>query len=303
MSMLLARTLRLPVGLRFCVPLLVAVLALPVVLSRPALAQDADPVVARVNGTEIRASDVAAAEEEVGQSLQSLPPEDKRERLVSYLADTILVARAAELKKVQDTEAFKRRLNFLRNKTLMETMLQSEAKAATTEEAMRKVYDDATKQLAGQKEVHARHILVKTEEEAKAVAEELKKGGDFGEIAKAKSQDSSAAEGGDLGYFSQDQMVPEFAEVAFKLDKGQISDPVKTQFGWHIIKVEDKRDRAVPAFDKVKDQIETFVQRRAQSEILAKLRQGATIERLDKPATAPTPPAAPPAAPAPAPKQ
>ena len=117
--------------------------------------------------------------------------------------------------------------------------------------------------------------------EAKAIAAELKNGADFAQLAKQKSKDPGAAEGGDLGYFTKDQMVPEFAEVAFKLDKGQVSDPVKTQFGWHIIKVEDKRKRQLPEFDKVKDQIETFVQRKAQVELVTKLRADNKIERLD----------------------
>lgn len=279
--------------------IMLAALALPLVLSASLQAQDADPLIARVNGVEIRASDLAVAEEEVGAQLQNLSPEDKRDRLVSYLTDTILVARAAELKKVQDTDEFKRRMNFLRNKTLMEVMLQNEGKASATQEAMRKVYEDAARQLAGQKEVRARHILVKTEEEAKAIADQIKKGADFAELAKEKSEDSSKSEGGDLGYFTEDQMVPEFAQVAFKMEKGQVSDPVKTQFGWHIIKVEDKRERQIPPFEQVKDQIETFVMRRTQSEILARLRQGATIERLDRPATPAAPPAAAPPAAAP----
>jgi peptidyl-prolyl cis-trans isomerase C len=147
---------------------------------------------------------------------------------------------------------------------------------------MRTVYEDATKQMTGEQEVRARHILVETEDEARGVAAELKKGTDFAELAKQKSKDpGAAAQGGDLGYFTKDQMVPEFAETAFKLDKGQLSDPVKTQFGWHVIKVEDKRARPVPPFEQVKDQIQTFVMRRAQSEVISKLREGAKIERLD----------------------
>jgi peptidyl-prolyl cis-trans isomerase C len=287
-----------PAALRL-LAIALAALALPFLLCASLRAQDADPVVARVNGVEIRTSDLAVAEEEVGAQLQNLSPEDKRDRLVSYLTDTILVARAAELKKVPDTDEFKRRMTFLRNKTLMEVMLQNEGKASATEEAMRKVYEDAAHQLTGKKEVRARHILVKTEEEAKAIAEQIRKGADFAELAKEKSEDSSKSEGGDLGYFTEDQMVPEFAQVAFKMEKGQVSDPVKTQFGWHIIKVEDKRERQIPPFEQVKDQIETFVVRRTQSEILARLRQGATIERLDRPATPPAPPASP-AAPPPA---
>ena len=148
---------------------------------------------------------------------------------------------------------------------------------------MRKVYDDATKHMAAKRKCSARHILVETEDEAKAVLADLKKGGDFAAIAKEKSKDPGAKEqGGDLGFFTKDQMVPEFAEAAFKLDKGQLSDPVKTQFGWHVIQVEDKRKKQPPDFEQVKDQIETFVQRKAQAELIQKLRADAKIERLDK---------------------
>ena len=243
-------------------------------------------MVARVDGTEIRASDLAIAEEEVGNNLpQQIPPEGKREYLVAYVSDMILVAKAAEGKKISDDADFKRRLAYFRNKLLMETMLHQEAKAALTDAAMRKVYDEAAKQMTGEQEVRARHILVETEDEAKAVLAELKKGTDFAEMAKLKSKDPGSAEGGDLGYFTKDQMVPEFSDAAFKLEKGQLSDPVKSPFGWHIIRADDKRDRPVPAFEQVKDQIETFVMRKAQSEMIAKLREGAKIERLEaKPA-------------------
>jgi peptidyl-prolyl cis-trans isomerase C len=161
-----------------------------------------------------------------------------------------------------------------------------------TDEAMHKVYDDAVKQMPPEQEVHARHILVATEDEAKDIEAQLKKGADFATLAKEKSKDPGAADGGDLGYFTKDQMVPEFAEAAFKLDKGQISDPVKTQFGWHIIEVEDKRIKPTPTFDEVKSQLETYVEHRAQADLVQKLRSAANIERLDQP----TPPAADPSA-------
>lgn len=252
-------------------------------LSMPVLAEGADPVLARVSGVEIHQSDLALAEEDIGSNIPAQTPEAKRDYLINYVADMILVSKAAEAKKVADSNDFKQRLAFARNKVLMELLLQSEAKSAVTDAAMHKVYEDAAKQMSEEQEVHARHILVEKEDEAKAIATELKGGADFAQLAKQKSKDPGAAEGGDLGYFTKDQMVPEFAEVAFKLEKGQISDPVKTQFGWHIIKVEDKRKRQLPEFDKVKDQIETFVQRKAQVEFVTKLRADGKIERLDGP--------------------
>jgi peptidyl-prolyl cis-trans isomerase C len=250
----------------------------------PAHAASTDPIVARVNGQEIHESDLAIAEEDIGGNLpQQVAPEQKRDYLITYLADMILVARAAEADKVADSDAFKQRLAFARNKALMESMLQSQAKGAINDASMHHVYDEAVKQMGEQPEVRARHILVESEAEAKAILADLKKGGDFAELAKTKSKDPSAAtEGGDLGYFTKDQMVPEFAEVAFKLDKGQLSDPVHSQFGWHIIKVEDKRVKPIPQFDQVKDQIETFVIRKAQADFVTKLRAEGKIERLDK---------------------
>jgi peptidyl-prolyl cis-trans isomerase C len=166
----------------------------------------------------------------------------------------------------------------------MDSLLATEGKAATTDEAMKKVYEEASKQITGEQEVHARHILVETEDEAKAIAEELKKGADFAELAKKKSKDPGASDGGDLGFFTKDQMVPEFSAVAFALEPGKISDPVKSQFGWHIIKVEEKRNRKAPDFEQVKAQIETYVTRKAQADYVAKLREAAKVERMDKPA-------------------
>ena len=172
----------------------------------------------------------------------------------------------------------------MRTKLLMGFELQDEAKAALSDQALHQTYDDAVRSMGGQEEVRARHILVDSEDEAKSVLDQLKAGGDFATLAKDKSKDPGGAAGGDLGYFTKEQMVPEFAEVAFKMYPGQVSNPVKTQFGWHIIKLEDKRTRNPPEFEKVKDQIETYLARKAQSDFIAKLRETAKVERLDKPA-------------------
>ena len=151
--------------------------------------------------------------------------------------------------------------------------------------------------------MHARHILFRVtdpadeaaskaaEAKAKAAVVKLKGGADFAKLAGELTEDPSGkADGGDLGYFTKDQMVPEFAEVAFKMEPGAISDPVKSQFGWHVIKVEDKRDRPVPEFEKVKDQLQVFVARKSQTDLVTKLRAEAKIERVEaKPPTAPAP--------------
>ena len=274
--------------------------ALAAFLAAPAVvrAQDSDPLVARVNGVDIRQSDLALAEDEVGASMPQMAPDQKREYLITYLSDVIILAQVADKQKIGDRDDVKHRVEFERNKVLMETLLQDTGKAALTDDAMHKVYDDAVKQMPPEEEVHARHILVPTEAEANEIEAELKKGADFAALAKEKSKDPGAADGGDLGYFTKDQMVPEFSEAAFKLDKGQVSDPVHTQFGWHIIKVEDKRMKPTPTFDEVHGQLENFVAHKAQAELVENLRKSATIERLDKPAPAPDPSALNPAAPA-----
>ena len=172
---------------------------------------------------------------------------------------------------------------------------------------MHKVYDEAVKQMGQEQEVHARHILIRAaagdekaskaaEDKIKAIIARLKKGEDFEKVAKEVTEDPSGkANGGDLGYFSKEQMVPEFSNVAFKLEKGQISEPVKTQFGWHVLKVEDKRVKPTPKFEEVKPQIEQYVARKAQAELVQKLRAEAKIEKMYKtePPAAPTAPAAP----------
>jgi len=166
---------------------------------------------------------------------------------------------------------------------------------------MRKVYEEAIKQANSEEEVRARHILVETEDEAKALVDQLKGGADFATLAKEKSKDpGSAQNGGDLDFMGKSELVPEFAEVAFKMFPGQTSNPVKTQFGWHIIKLEEKRNRQPPTFEQLKERIEAFVMRKAQTEMVTQLRETAKVERLDKPATPATPaPAAPGGAPAP----
>jgi peptidyl-prolyl cis-trans isomerase C len=277
---------------------LLAAVALAALLTAPvARAEDADPVVARANGVDIRQSDLTLAEEDIGSAMPQMGPEQKRDYLITYLSDVIILAQAADQHQLANRGDVKQRIEFERHKALMEALLQDAGKAAMTDDALHKVYEEAIKQTPNEQEVHARHILVATEGEAKDIEAQLKNGADFAALAKQKSKDPGAAEGGDLGYFTKDQMVPEFAEAAFKLDKGQISDPIKTQFGWHIIKVEDKRVKPTPSYDQVKGQLESYVARRAQAELVDNLRKTATIERLDQPAAQSNPSTLNPAAP------
>lgn len=253
-----------------------------------------DPVVARVNGMDIRESDLAMAEDDLGVELQQLPPEHRREQLISYVADVMLAAQAAEARNLQKTDDFKQREAFFRRKLLMGLMLQDHARSVVSDEALRKVYDEQIKPMGAAEEVRARHILFRADPKdekaqaeaqarARAALERIKKGEDFATVATELTEDPSGKEnGGDLEYFTKDQMVPEFANVAFQMYPGQVSNPVRTQFGWHIIKLEDRRNRPVPEFDKVRNQIETFLVRRGQSELIAQLREKAKIERLDQ---------------------
>ena len=260
-----------------------------------AQAPASDPVIAKVNGVEIRQSDLAIAEEDIGRDMPAKDETGKRDYLINYLTDMLLVANAAEAKKIPDSAEFKQRLAFVRNKALMETVLGQESKASITEPALRKIYEDAIKNMSGQQEVHARHILFRVndpndqaaskvaEDKVKNTIERIKKGEDFATLAKALTEDPSGKQdGGDLGYFTRDQMVPEFSEVAFKLEKGDVSGPVKTPFGWHVLKVEDKRMREPPPFENVRGEIEQYATRKAQVDLVTKLRADAKIERLDK---------------------
>jgi peptidyl-prolyl cis-trans isomerase C len=263
----------------------------------PAAPVNPDAVVATIDGTPLLEREVQIALEELGPSLSGMVDEQKREQVIGFLIDIKLAASAAEKAKLAEGPEFQAQMAFLKEKALMQTFLDQRGKAAVTPESVQQIYGETVKEMKPEQEVHASHILVESEDEAKAVTERLKKGEDFAVIAKEVSKDpGSGAQGGDLGFFAQDQMVPEFADVAFKMEPGKVSDPVKSQFGWHIIKVIEKREKPVPTLDQVKDQIESYISRRAQQEAVQKLREDAKIERVGAPN--PPVPGAPPAAPA-----
>ncbi|MEH3118336.1 MAG: peptidylprolyl isomerase [Methylorubrum populi] len=239
-----------------------------------------EAVVARVNGQPITAADLALAGEDPALSLPGVDEGAKQNLLVDYMVDLKVGAQAAEAAKVGDGPDFKRKLAYFRDKLLLDDYLEREARKAVTPEAAKALYDQTVKSMKPEEEVHARHILVESEDEAKKIAARIKGGEDFAKIAAELSKDpGSKTEGGDLGWFTQERMVKPFADAAFKLAPGQVSDPVKTQFGWHVLRVEEKRTKPVPTFDEMKEQIDQYLTRKAQQDTIVKLREAAKVER------------------------
>src|ERR1700690_2564743 len=261
----------------------------------------ADPkVLAKVDGAAITEDDYNDALADIGPGLpEKLEGPEREKYVLDYLIDLRLVAKQALSDKLDGTADFARRLAYYHDKLAMEGLLTSVAKSATTEEAERKAYDEAAKAQPPEPEVHARHILLPTEEEAKAALARIKAGEDFAKVATELPKDP-AGDGGDLGWFPKDRMVPEFSDAAFKLKEGEISEPVKTQFGWHIIKIEGVRTKSFPPFEQVKDQAARFVSQKAEQEAILQLHNAAKIELFDADGK-PLPPEAPPMDPSKAP--
>jgi len=277
-------SVRIPLRLTLLVCGFLGLAALPAMAQQP----DADKIVAKVDGAPITEADVTQALTDLGESIAQIPEAQRRDYAITYLADLKLGAKAAREAKLTETEDFKRKLAYQTDRLLFDDYLTSQAKKNVTEDAMKALYADTIKTLKPEQEVRARHILVETEDQAKDVIKKLKAGEDFAKLAGTLSKDpGSGKEGGDLGYFTKDRMVPEFANAAFAMTAEQISDPVKSQFGYHVIKVEDKRDKTVPKFDEVKDQIEQFMYRKSQQDVIMALRATGKVERLDAPAATP----------------
>jgi len=266
-------------------PVLGAVLAAGLTLGAAGAvyAQDSgkDEVVARVNGTDITEKDIKMALKDIRETLPQMSKAERRDYVISYLTDLEIVSKAAEDEGFAAKEDIQRQLTYLSKRALMELYLNDAGEKAATEEEAKKLYDEVVSDIPPEPRVRARHILVETEDEAKAIKADLDGGKDFADVAKEKSKDpGSGAEGGDLGWFTKEQMVPEFAEAAFSLDEGQVSEPVKSDFGWHIIKVEGKRDK--PGYDEVEDQLYEMLTRQKQRDLILGLREKADVERLDK---------------------
>ncbi|MCC0050089.1 MAG: peptidylprolyl isomerase [Rhodobiaceae bacterium] len=278
-----ARRMRhLAAALLFCTALVPAASGIVKAQETTAAAVDPNEVVITVNGVEITNADVQMAVAEMTDVLRQVPPQQHGEYILSFLTDVTLVSQEAEKEGFAANEDFKRQLTFLRNKALVQAKLQAVGEAAATEEAIKARYEEAIKDFQPQEEVRARHILVKTEEEAKSIKAEIDGGKSFEDLAKEHSTDGSSQNGGDLGYFTKDMMVAPFGETAFALEVGEVSDPIKTQFGWHIIKLEDKRMSSPPKLEEVRAEVVRNLIQTARRDYIKSLREGADIVRKDE---------------------
>lgn len=259
-----------------------------VLLAGSAQAQEAaapapDAVVGTVNGDPITNRDIDFALGDLADQLGQVPPEQKRFAALMALIDIKLLADKGEAEGVADSDAFKQRVSFLRDRALHNEMFRTSVVETITDEEIRARYDKEVAATPPENELKASHILVETEEEAKSVIEKLKGGADFAELARELSKDpGSGASGGDLGYFTRGRMVPEFEQAAFGLQPGGYTEtPVQTQFGWHVIRVDDVRPVQPPAFEQVAGQIRSILMRERYFEMLKGLREAGSVDVAD----------------------
>jgi peptidyl-prolyl cis-trans isomerase C len=243
---------------------------------------DPAAVVATVNGVEVTEADLTFAAEDLSQELQQMPPEERRAFLLRVLIDMKVMAGAARDAGMADAPLFQQRLAYLEDRALRRDYFAETIAQKITPEAVQALYDEFVADFEPQEEIRARHILVETQEEANAVKAEIDGGADFATVAGEKSIDPGAANGGDLGFFRRGMMVGEFETAAFALTEvGQVSEPVQSQFGWHVIKLEERRESSPPSIDQVRPQLQQQVLMQAFDETVDELMNAATVEIPD----------------------
>lgn len=238
---------------------------------------DADMVVATVNGAKITLSDMQDVKQMTNPQIAALPMNAVFEPLLDNLINTQVVAQAAKEAKIQDSDEYKKMMKSLENQILMQLYLKQQAQKMQTKAKLTEMYEQYKRNNPPQEEMSAAHILLKTEKEARDVIKQLEKGADFADLAN-KLSENKGLEGGDLGYFTRELMVPEFSEAAFRMKEGEISKtPVKTQFGWHVIKAGPRRLTEVPSFEEMEKELTQMQASEAVEEIVTGLRKKAKI--------------------------
>ncbi len=249
----------------------------------PANALAQSKVLAKVGDLEITDQELTFAEADLKEQFAQVPEDKRRSAILSALIDIKLLANKAEGEGLKETDLFKAQMNFVAARSLHNMYFQKNVVEAITDEELKARFDKETAGLPPEKEIKARHILLKTEEDAKAVIAELDAGGKFEEVAKAKSTGPSGPAGGDLGFFGKGQMVPEFEAATFALETGKYTKvPVKTQFGFHVILKEEERDKPLPEFEAVKDQIRQLVLREKYFALVQDTKKAVPVEILDE---------------------
>ncbi len=255
----------------------------------PAAAQDApeDTVVATLNGEPITATDLALAAAEFGDQLGQVPPERRDAALLDLVINIRLASAAAKQAGLEKEPAVVRRLDLAADRTLYSEYLRTKFIAAVTEDAVKARFEKELADFVPEDEVHARHILVKTEQEANAIIDRLDAGENFADIAKEVSLDpGSGQSGGDLGFFKRGQMVKPFEEAAFSLEPGTYTKkPVQSDFGWHVILVEEVRKEPPPTFETEAQRIQQEMIRETFDATIQALREDAKIEPVKAAAT------------------
>lgn len=246
-----------------------------------ARAQDAD-VVGRVNGLEITADDLALAEKMYAQQLGQMPEDARRSVIVDALIDLRIVADAARAASVDEQGAFKQQMAFFEAQTLRSLFLEQKVAGAVTDAAVRAAYDEQAAKIPPVLERRLRHILLRSESDALEVIEALKGGRAFAELAQERSADEvSKVNGGDLGFVAEGQVVPEIDAAAAGLQPGQFTQtPVASAFGFHVVLLEETRNRPAPAFDAIAPQIRQALEASEERRIISELRGVAKVEKL-----------------------
>ena len=242
-----------------------------------------DPIIATVNGEAILNSDLTMFYDSLPQQYRQVAMVSLYDQLLEGLIESRLLAQEARKSGLMDDPTVKRRLAYITNDLLQRSYLDQLLAVEITEERMRALYEATIANQQGAEEVNARHILLEEEAAARAVIAELDKGVDFASLAQERSTGPSGPNGGDLGYFTREQMVAPFAEAAFALQPGEYTkQPVKTQFGWHVIKLEYRRDSPAPTYEESQAALSRQVGKEYTLEFMAKLLAGAEIERFDR---------------------
>ncbi|MGB0749092.1 MAG: peptidylprolyl isomerase [Magnetospiraceae bacterium] len=260
-----------------------ALLSVGTLISAVAWAQDdADPIAATVNGQEIRQSDVRAVLPLLPQQYQQLPFEMIYPMLLDSVVDRRILSDAARAEGYAEKPEVKENLRRVEEQLLQNMIITDHVEKAVTDDLVREAYEAKVAGTPPEDEIKASHILLETEEAAKEVIEALKGGADFVELAKEKSTGPSGPNGGDLGYFTQGAMVPEFGDAAFGMKVGTFSEePVQTQFGWHVIQVNDRRKTEPPTFEESEAELRNTLARQVSDKYIAELRGKVAVTKFN----------------------